>query len=108
MTSILKQNTLCFALPLCRMYRQWGRVVSIAKGGAVYLYKYSGARRETVMVVTVLSSADVFVSEQQRVHVRLQGRRVALQHRARWELCQAVRIGQARNRRLLLVRLRRR
>ena len=37
MTSILKQNTMCFALPLCRKYRQRGRAVSIANGGNVQL-----------------------------------------------------------------------
>jgi hypothetical protein len=56
MTSILKQNTVCFALPLCRKYRQWDRAVSIAIVGNVQLEKYSDARRETVMVVAVLSA----------------------------------------------------
>jgi hypothetical protein len=57
MTSILKQNTVCFALPLCRKYRQREQVVSIANGGDGQLEKYSDADRETVMVVAVLSAA---------------------------------------------------
>jgi hypothetical protein len=57
MTSILKQNTVCFALPLCRKYRQREQTVSIANGGDVQLEKYSGAQRETLMVVAVLSAA---------------------------------------------------
>jgi hypothetical protein len=56
MTSILKQNTVCFALPLCRNYRQRRQTVSITKGGDVQLEKYSGARRETLMVVAVLEA----------------------------------------------------
>jgi hypothetical protein len=41
MTSILKQNTVCFALPLCRKYRQRKRAVSIAIAGNGQLEKYS-------------------------------------------------------------------
>jgi hypothetical protein len=54
---ILKQNTVCFALPLCRKYRQRERAVSIANGGNVQLENIR--RRETVMVVAVLSAANV-------------------------------------------------
>jgi hypothetical protein len=57
MTSILKQNTVCFALPLCRKYRQRAGAVSIANSSDGQLEKYSGAQRENVMVVAVLSAA---------------------------------------------------
>jgi hypothetical protein len=57
MTSILKQNTVCFALPLCRKYRQRAAAVSIANGGDGQLEKYSGTERENVMVVAVLWAA---------------------------------------------------
>jgi hypothetical protein len=59
MTSILKQNTVCFALPLCRKYRQRKRAVSIANGGNIQLEGYSGAQREDLMVVAVLSAVQV-------------------------------------------------
>jgi hypothetical protein len=56
MTSILKQNTVCFALPLCRCYRLGARAVSNGKDGTLQLERYSGARREIMMVVAVLSA----------------------------------------------------
>ena len=59
MTSILKQNTMCFALPLCRKYRQRRWTVSIANGGDAQLEKYLGAQRETLMDVAVLPAAYV-------------------------------------------------
>jgi hypothetical protein len=58
MTSILKQNTMCFALPLCRKYRQRARMISITSDGNIQLEEYSGAGRETMMAVAVLSAAE--------------------------------------------------
>ena len=57
MTSILKQNTVCFALPLCCNYRQRGQKVSIAIGGRRHLEEYSVGARESMLVVAVLSPA---------------------------------------------------
>ena len=59
MTSILKQNTMCFALPLCRRYRQGRRAVSIANGSSGYLEKYSIGGRENMMVVADLSTSNM-------------------------------------------------
>jgi hypothetical protein len=58
MTSILKQNTLCFALPLCRLYRRWARAGSNGKRGRRYLERYSECAREDVLDSTIMSASD--------------------------------------------------
>jgi hypothetical protein len=58
MTSILKQNTSCFALPLCRLYRRQVRAGSNGKRGRRYLERYSVNAREDVLESTIMSASD--------------------------------------------------
>src|SRR5262245_17653100 len=99
MTSILKENTMCFALPLHGSYRPPAGAVSNGKGGTVQLEGYSACAREDVTVVANLKAATV-VFATERESPEPSGRRGQLRrlYRARCGFGRGARIFQARGR----------